>query len=80
MPNITGTVHRKPLLFAPSENMDYLMNSLDLADTIPVESEATTIELLLGNDYYLDIVLPQKIEVQNCLYFLSSKLGWLLTG
>ena len=23
VPNITGTVHRKPLLFAPSENMDY---------------------------------------------------------
>ena len=45
MPDITGTVHRKPLLFAPSENMDYLLDSLDLADTIPVESESTIIEL-----------------------------------
>ena len=80
VPNITGTVHRKPLLFAPSENMDYLMNSLDLADTIPVESKSTTTELLLGNYYYLDIVLPQKIEVKNGLYFISSKLGWILTG
>lgn len=80
VPSITGTVQRKPVLFAPSENMDYLMSSLDLADSIPLQSEATTIELLLGNDYYLDIVLPQKIEVQSGLYFLSSKLGWILTG
>ena len=45
VPDITGTVHRKPLLFAPSENMGYLLDSLDLADTIPVESESTIIEL-----------------------------------
>ena len=56
------------------------MNSLDLADTIPSESESTTIELLLGNDYYLDVVLQQRIEVQNGLYFLSSKHGWISTG
>ena len=28
----------------------------------------------------MDIVLPQKIEVQNGLYLFSSKLGWILTG
>ena len=65
MSNITGTVS------APSEDIDNLMNSLDLADTIPVESESTMIGLLLGNDYYLDKVLPQKIEVQNGLNFLN---------
>ena len=78
--NITDMVHRKPILFAQSESMDYLMNSLDLADTIPLESESSTIELLQGNDYYLDVVLPQRIEVQNAIYFLSSKLGWILAG
>lgn len=36
--------------------------------------------LLLGNDYYLDVVLPQRIEVQDGLYFFSSKLRWIHTG
>ena len=36
--------------------------------------------MLVGNDYYQDIILPQKIEVQPGLYLLSSKLGWIVTG
>ena len=63
-----------------SENLEHLVSSLDLADTIPRESESSSVELLIGNDYYLDIILSQKIEVQPGLYFLASKLGWILTG
>ena len=54
--------------------------SLDMADTIPAETETSAIELLIGNDYYLDIILSQKIEVQPGLYMLASKLRWILTG
>ena len=74
VPNITGTVHRNPLLFSHSENIDHLINILDLADTIPLESESTPIELVPGNDYYLDVVHPQRIEVYNGSYCLSSNL------
>ena len=35
---------------------------------------------LIGNDYYLDIILPQKIEIQPGLYMLGSKLGRILSG
>ena len=63
-----------------SENLEHLVSSLDLADTIPRESESSSVELLIENDYYLDIILSQKIEVQPGLYFLASKLGWILTG
>ena len=55
-------------------NEDYL------ADSFPTEKEETTIELLIGNDYYLDFILPQRVEVQPGLYMLASKLGWVLTG
>ena len=78
VPDITGTIQRRPTI--QSEQVQHLMNSLDMADTIPRESEYSTIELLIGNDYYLDIVLPQRIEIQPGLYLLSSKLGWILTG
>ena len=37
-------------------------------------------DVLIGNDYYLDIILSQKIEIQTGLYLLASKLGWMLTG
>jgi hypothetical protein len=39
------------------ENWKQLVKSLDLADTIPNENEQTSIELLFGNDYYLDIIM-----------------------
>ena len=49
-----------------------------MADTISSETETFTVEILVGNDYYLDIILSQKI--QPGLYLLASKLGWILTG
>ncbi|MCG8049164.1 MAG: hypothetical protein N0E48_26780, partial [Candidatus Thiodiazotropha endolucinida] len=71
---------RKALKFCDSQNIDHLVRSLDMADTIPSETESADVELLVGNDYYLDIILTQKIEVQPGLYLLASKLGWILTG
>ena len=38
----------------------------------------TSVELLLGNDYYLDIAMSQKMEVLLGLCLLSSKLGRIL--
>ena len=42
-----------------------LWNEYSLADDIPTERETSSVELLIGNDYYLDIILPQKAEVQS---------------
>ena len=75
---ISVSVQRKALRFYDSQNIDHLVKSLDMADTIPTETESFDIELLIGNDYYLDIILSQKIEIQP--YLLASKLGWILTG
>ena len=80
VPVISGFVQRKALRFYDSQNIDHLVKSLDMADTIPTETESSEIELLIGNDYYLDISLSQKIEIQPGLYLLASKLGWILTG
>ena len=73
-------MQRKATKFCLSENIDRLVSSLDLADSIPRESESSSVELLIGNDYYLDIILSQKIEIQPGLYLLASKLAWILTG
>jgi hypothetical protein len=80
VPKITGTVYRMPINEEISQNWDYLWKDIPLADSLPREVEASTIELLIGNDYYLDLLLPQKIEVTPGLYLLGSRLGWILTG
>ncbi|XP_063404266.1 uncharacterized protein LOC134687739 [Mytilus trossulus] len=80
VPKITGSILRTPLQMDVCENVKYLCNNLQLADTLPSCLESSTIEILIGNDYYLDIILPQKIEIREGLYLLGSKLGWILTG
>ncbi|VDI20783.1 Hypothetical predicted protein [Mytilus galloprovincialis] len=80
VPKITGSILRTLLHMDVCENVKYLCNNLQLADTLPSSLESSTIEILIGNDYYLDIILPKKIEIQQGLYLLGSKLGWILTG
>lgn len=36
--------------------------------------------MLVGNDCYLDIIQPERIQVQPGRYLLSSTLGWILSG
>ncbi|XP_052760015.1 uncharacterized protein LOC128202884 [Mya arenaria] len=80
VPVISGNIQRKTLNIKAMSDLDHLVNSVELADTIPRNCEMANVELLLGNDYYLDIVLSQKLEVTPGLYLLSSKLGWILAG
>ena len=80
VPKITGTVLRRPVKIEKYQNWEYLWSKFSLADTLPVVKETSTIELLIGNDYYLDIILPEKFELQPGLYLLGSKLGWIITG
>ncbi|XP_052778713.1 uncharacterized protein LOC128216176 [Mya arenaria] len=80
VPNITGSIYRKPVNVTEMKSFKELTQSMDLADTVPTEIETDTIDLLIGNDFYLDIILGHKIEIQPGLYLLASKFGWILTG
>ena len=63
VPVISGIVQRRSIKLHSSEDFNNLTSSLDLADTIPTENETSSVELLIGHDYYLDTILSQKIEV-----------------
>ncbi|XP_052785982.1 uncharacterized protein LOC128221411 [Mya arenaria] len=80
VPNITGNIERKPANIYKRDDFKNLTRNLRLADTVPCETESGLIDILIGNDFYLDIIQPDRIEVQPGLYLLSSKLGWLLSG
>ena len=51
-----------------------------LADTLPCQSESSTIEMLIVNDYYFDLLQPRKLDLGGGLSLFHSKLGWILGG
>ena len=77
---IVGSIQRRPVDLKSYRHWNYLWGEFPLADDLPKETESSSVELRIGNDYYLDIILPQKIEKQADLYMLGSKLGWILSG
>ena len=54
---------------------DYILN-----EPPPKQEELITIDLLIGRDYYWDIIVSIKINITWGLYLIDSKLGWILTG
>ena len=64
VPSITGSILRCPVQCKSIQNWEHLLNEENLAHSFPTEKEETTIELLIGNDYYLAFILPQRVEVQ----------------
>ena len=80
VPRICGTISRVAI---GAGKLKKGVNIFDLADSIPYKDESSTIDILLGNDYYLDLVMcmgEQRKEVSPGLYLIPSKLGWILTG
>ena len=75
VPKIAGSIQRRPVNLKSFRNWDYLWGEFPLADDLPKETDSSSVELLIGNDYYLDLILPQKIEVQAGLY-----MRWILSG
>ena len=58
MPQITESIQRRPVNLKSLDNWDCLWNEFSLADDIPSKRETFSVQLLIGNDYYLDIILP----------------------
>ena len=77
VPDVAGTMERIPL---DTSKFHEQIKDLDLADDIQQKTESTKIELLIGNDYYGDLLLPQKIFLAPGLHLLNSKLGWIISG
>jgi hypothetical protein len=80
VPVISGNVQKKSAKLFSDEHMKHLFTNLNMAEDLSSNKESSKVDLLLGNDYYLDIVMCQRMEVKPGLYLLASKLGWILTG
>ena len=54
---ITGFIHRSPVRLGKTA---FLWKDLPLTDSIPSEKEISTVELLIGSDYYLELITAEK--------------------
>ena len=77
VPDVTGEIERRPI---KSTDIKKKLLTYQLADNLPASIESNKIHLLIGNDYYTDIVSLKRIEITDTLHLISSKVGWILTG
>ena len=62
VPSITGKITRFPL---EPEDIEFLKQEgweKNLADTLPTSIESFNVEMLIGNDYYFELLKPRKIH------------------
>jgi len=74
--HITGVIQRNPLT---ERDLEYvkLIPSSELADSIPT---TFAIDLLIGSDFFWDIVGGSKVMLPSGMFILSSKFGYIITG
>ena len=46
-----------------NEHVQDIVKTVELADIIPLECETSNVDFLVGNDYDLDLIHGEKIEV-----------------
>ena len=54
--------------------------ALRLADDLPDKDRSYTVDILIGNNYYDDIMGIEKIQIEEGRYLINSSLGWILSG
>ena len=80
VPDITGKITCFPL---DPEEVEFLKNEgweKNLADTLPTDTELSPFEMLIGNDYYFELLQPRKTDLGNNLFAFQTKFGWVFGG
>ena len=77
VPKISGNIQRTPI---PLKNQFEVQRKYRLADSLPRQVESSSIGVLIGSDYYHDIISSEKVQIQEGLYVVRSKFGWIICG
>ena len=77
VPKISGDMQRLPICFKSRVS---IQKRFRLTDTLPQQTESSTIGVLIGSDYYHEMMSSEKVEVQEGLYLIKSKFGWIISG
>jgi hypothetical protein len=74
---ITGTLCRTAINIPKIRR---ITDKLEMADVYPTVTERKPLEVLIGNDYWADIVTGERLTIQPGLHLLGSRFGWILSG
>ena len=77
VPKISGNIQRTPI---PLKNQFEVQRKYRLADSLPRQVESSSIGVLIGSDYYHDIISSETVQIQDGLYVVRSKFGWIICG
>jgi len=76
---ITDSMQRNPLSQEDLEFLKLIPNN-QLSDKIPIEIELATEDILIGSDYFWNIIRGHKLVLPSGMFVLSSKFGYIVTG
>ena len=76
---ITGSIQRSPLV---QKDLEFLkaIPAERMADCLPDTLENTTIDLLIGSDYFWDIIGNDKVTLPSGMFLIPSKFGYIVSG
>ena len=57
-----------------------MIPSNQLADNIPIEAELSTVDILIGSEFFWSIVGGNKMTLPPCMFMLSFKFGYIVTS
>ena len=77
VPEINGNVQQAP---SKIDNQLKIIRKYELPYILPKHTESSSIGILIGNDYYNDIMLTERLKIQEGLYIIKSKFGWMING
>ena len=71
-PEVIGKIKRRPV---KPKNIKVQLMKYELADNLLTTIEIKPIDVLIRNDYYIDIVSMKRIEIKDTLHLLRSRIG-----
>ena len=74
---ITGALTKQNIDF---DKYKQYWKDLPMADDLKQTKRTYNLDILLGNDYYDDVMMSEKIEVDKGLYLVKSSFGWMFSG
>ena len=77
VPKVSGDIQRLSIRL---KNKFSIQKRFRLADTLPQQTESSTIGVPIGNYYYHEVMSSKRMEVQEGLYLIKSKFDWIISG
>ena len=80
VPYITGAIPHQPVPVADLSLLSTIHKD-DMAEPLLSDkTSSTTVSLLLGSDYYWDVIIGQPTRLPSGLALVKSQLGYVLSG